>query len=77
MDNAVVRALDYVLATPELAEPAALKQKEAVYEYADPRLEQLAPLQKQILRMGPENSAVLKQQARKLRNGLLGVASPD
>ena len=71
MDNALIRSLDYILATPELAEPAALQRKEAVFQYADPDLEQLSPLQKQVLRMGPDNATKIKQQAAVLRARLL------
>ena len=74
MDNALIRSLDYVLATPEPAEPIALTRKEAVFQFSDPELEQLPPLQKQLLRMGPENSARIKQWAEELRQGLLGVS---
>ena len=74
MDNALIRSLDYILATPELTAPAALKRKEAVYQYADPQLEQLSPIQKQLLRMGPDNAAVIKQQAALLRARLLEEA---
>lgn len=74
MDNALIRSLDYVLATPEPSEPLALKRKEAIFQYADPEFEQLTALQKQLLRMGPENMAKIKQQTRALRQGLLGAA---
>ena len=78
MDNALIRSLDYVLATPEPAEPIALTRKEAVFQFSDPELEQLPPLQKQLLRTGPENSARIKQWVAKLRQGLLGVSPrPD
>ncbi len=70
-DNAVIRMLDRVLATPEIEEPIALTRKSVMYQYADPRLEQLTPLQKQLLRMGPENIRLIKEQARILRAGLL------
>ena len=73
MDNALIRSLDYVLATPESSEPVALKRKEAIFQYTDPEFEQLTAIQKQLLRMGPENSAKIKQQARALRKGLLDV----
>jgi len=74
MDNALIRSLDNILATPELTEPVALKRKEAVFIYVDPALEQLSPLQKQVLRMGPENAAIVKRQAELLRNALLGAS---
>jgi hypothetical protein len=71
MDNALIRSLDYILATPESSEPLGVKRKEAVFLYVDPELEQLNTLQKLLLRMGPENSAMIKQQARALRERLL------
>ncbi len=70
-DNAVIRVLDQVLATPEIDQPVALTHDSVMYKYADPRLEQLSPLQKQLLRMGPDNLRRIKQQASELRTGLL------
>lgn len=70
-DNAVIRTLDLVLATPEITDPIALKPKSVVYTYADPALEGLPAVQKQLLRMGPDNIRRIKQQARILREGLL------
>jgi hypothetical protein len=70
-DNAVIRTLDLILATPEVTEPIALKPKSVVYLYADPALESLPALQKQLLRTGPDNLRRIKQQARMLREGLL------
>ncbi|MEZ5503576.1 MAG: DUF3014 domain-containing protein [Halioglobus sp.] len=70
-DNAVIRTLDLVLATPEIGEPIPLQAKSVVYLYADPALEGLPPLQKQLLRMGPDNLRRIKQQAQVLREGLL------
>jgi len=70
-DNAVIRILDLVLATPEIGEPIALTPKAVVYLYADPGLESLPGVQKQLLRMGPDNIRRIKQQAQALRDGLL------
>lgn len=70
-DNAVIRTLDQVLATPELKKPARLERKSVFYTYADPQLEGLTDLQKQLLRMGPDNLRQLKEQARELRRALL------
>ncbi len=70
-DNAVIRMLDRILATPEIEGPIALTRKSVMYRYADPQLEELVPLQKQLLRMGPENIRRIKLQARALREGLL------
>ena len=70
-DNAVVRTLDLILATPEIGEPIALKPKSTKYIYADPALESLSDVQKQLLRMGPDNVRRIKQQAQSVRTGLL------
>ena len=70
-DNALVGALDRILATPEVAGPIALERESVMYTFADPALEALPELQKQLLRMGPENSDKIKQQARALKAALL------
>jgi len=70
-DNAVIRTLDWILATPEIEGPIALTRKSVLYQFADPQLEGLVPLQKQLLRMGPENIRRIKLQAQALREGLL------
>lgn len=70
-DNAIIRTLDMILATPEIAEPIPLKTKSVVYVYADPALEALPAVQKQLLRMGPANLQRIKLKARALREGLL------
>jgi hypothetical protein len=70
-DNAIVRTLDVILATPEIDEPIALESKSVMYTYADPGLEQLSSVQKQLLRMGPDNIRRIKKQAQRVRDGLL------
>lgn len=70
-DNAVIRMLDHVLQTPEIDEPIELTRKSVMYQYADPQLEQLSTVQKQLLRMGPQNLRRIKEQAAALREGLL------
>lgn len=76
-DNALIRTLDRVLATPQLREPIALKKKESVYIYADTRVEQLTEMQKLLLRMGPDNIALIQVKAKDLRDALLGTTKPD
>ena len=72
-DNALIRALDRVLATPQLRKPIVLKKKESVYIYADTEIEQLTEMQKLLLRMGPDNIALIQAQAKDLRDALLGT----
>ena len=67
-DMAVVITLDLVIATPEIdLSEARLTRKEAVWIFEDPAIEGLAPIQKQVLRMGPENAKILKAKAAEAR----------
>ena len=67
-DMAVVMTLDLVIATPEVdLSEARLIRKEAVWIFEDPAIEGLAPIQKQVLRMGPENAEVVKAKATEAR----------
>ena len=67
-DMAVVMTLDLVIATPEVdLSEARLIRKEAVWIFEDPAIEGLAPIQKQVLRMGPENAKILKAKAAEMR----------
>lgn len=52
---AMHKGIDQALATPVVEGEIELVQPEVIYLYADPKLESLTPLQKQLLRMGPEN----------------------
>ena len=60
-----------VLATPVLDEPQALKLDVTTYEYVDRELEALPSLQKQLLRMGPDNLQRLQAVAARWRAALL------
>ena len=66
-----VPAIDQVLAVPVLEGEVELVQPKVFYEYADPALEELSPLQKQVLRMGPDNVVRLKNYLTELRQALL------
>ncbi len=71
MEGIILRSIDRVLATPIIVEPIELTRESVLYQYADPDLEGLLPLQKQILRTGPENTQKLQQQALALKTALL------
>ena len=67
-DMAVVMTLDLVIATPEVdLSEARLIRREAVWIFEDPAIEGLAPIQKQVLRMGPENAEIIKAKATEAR----------
>jgi hypothetical protein len=78
-DLAVIETLDTIIATPEIdVTDERLIRKEAVWIYENPAIESLAPVQKQILRMGPSNASAVKQKAGQVRAlGLTTLVEPS
>jgi Protein of unknown function (DUF3014) len=66
IDRAVERAIGGLLQVPAVDGDIRVEQSgEGIgYEYADPRLDALNAVQKQLLRMGPRNIRVIQQQLR-------------
>ncbi|MDG0968616.1 MAG: DUF3014 domain-containing protein [Porticoccaceae bacterium] len=77
MDGIILTSLDNILATPVIVQPIELTRESVVYRFADPSLESLSPLQKQLIRSGPENTQRLQKQALLLKNTLLDPNSED
>lgn len=73
--SAVLAATTQILSTPQVAVDAELMRREANWVYIDPELEALSSLQKQVLRMGPENADIIQQKARDIRGVLLDGSS--
>ena len=68
-DQTILNTLDLIIYTPEVdASEARLFLKEAVWLYEDPAIEGLAPIQKQVLRMGPANATIVKDKAGEVRS---------
>ena len=68
-DRAVLNTLDLIIYTPEVdVSEARLFLKEAVWLYEDPTIEGLAPIQKQVLRLGPANAIIVKDKAGEARS---------
>jgi hypothetical protein len=66
-NDRLVAVIDNLLATPRLDAPPQLVQPNVMYQYADPHLESLSAGQKILLRMGPDNAAVVEGKLRELR----------
>jgi hypothetical protein len=62
-----VQVIDHLLATPDVTGPIKLTQPSVMYEFADPKLENLSAGQKALIRMGKANAAVIKTKLRELR----------
>jgi hypothetical protein len=69
-NDRLIAVIDDLLATPEVTGPIQLVQPRVYYEYQDPTLEGRSAGQKLIIRMGPENAAIIKRKLRELRSEL-------
>ncbi len=72
--NRALEVIDHLLATPVVEEPIRLEHPHVLYTFADPRLEALSSGQKILVRVGPENAAVLRGKLSELRSALEGLA---
>ena len=71
VEKSLLNVLELILLTPELPTDARLIKDEGNWIYEDETLEALPALQKQLLRMGPNNAEQLRSLARDLRGALL------
>lgn len=69
--DAVLGAIDHLLATPEPAAPPELIAESVAYIYADDGFERTSEARKQLLRMGPAHTKAIKAKLRALRGALL------
>ncbi|MGH8143574.1 MAG: DUF3014 domain-containing protein [Steroidobacteraceae bacterium] len=66
-NDRLVQTIDNLLQTPDEKGDIALVRPNVMYQYADPMLENLSAGQKVLLRMGPQNEAIVKAKLRELR----------
>jgi hypothetical protein len=74
-NDRLVQVIDSLLATPQPTGPLELVRPNVMYTFADPALEALPSGQKLLLRMGPDNAAIVKNKLRELRT-LVTAAPP-
>jgi hypothetical protein len=60
------RAVEELLLTPIVDDPVELVPRVISYEYRDPELESLSPVQKQLLRTGPDNLRRIQGKIREI-----------
>jgi hypothetical protein len=66
-NDRLVQVIDVMLATPQPAGAVELVRPNVMYTFADPALESRPAGQKLLIRMGPENAAVIKEKLTQLR----------
>lgn len=59
-DKVIFSAISRLLKTPVINGPIRLVRPSVMYKFADPKLESLSAVQKQLIRMGPENTKAIK-----------------
>jgi hypothetical protein len=73
-NDRLVQVIDNLLAAPQPSGPIALVRPNVMYIYADPALESRSAGQKLLIRMGPDNSAVIKAKLTELRAAITAAA---
>jgi hypothetical protein len=66
-NDRLVQVIDSLLKTPQPAGPLELTRPNVMYTFADPDLESRPAGQKLLLRMGPQNAAVVEDKLKELR----------
>ena len=69
-NNRLVQVIDHLLEAPVVQGPVKLVVRRVLPEFADPALESESAGRKILLRIGPENAAVVKAKLRVLRKEL-------
>ena len=70
-NDRLIEVIDDMLKAPDVKGPIELVQPRVFYEYKDHDLESRSAGQKLLLRMGPDNAAVIKAKLRELRSAIL------
>ncbi len=73
-NDRLVAVIDDLLATPDVNGDIQLVRPNVMYQFADPNLEDLSAGQKALLRMGPENAALVKNKLRELRAQIVNAS---
>jgi len=72
-NDRAVEVIDHLLAAPEVDGPVRLVQPRVLYEFADPKLEQLSAGQKILLRIGRANAVKVKEKLNEIRQALVSM----
>jgi hypothetical protein len=71
-NDRLVEVIDHLLDAPDVQGPVKLIRPSVMYRFADPELEALSAGQKNMVRMGSENSARIKAKLKEIRRWLTG-----
>ena len=66
-NDRLVQAIDTLLATPAVNGPVTLVRPKVFWQFENPKLEALPAGQKLLIRMGPQNAAIIEAKLRQFR----------
>ena len=69
-NDRLIEVIDHLLATPDVTGPVLLRRPSVNYEFVDTELENRSAGQKMLIRIGPENAAIVKVKLRELRQAI-------
>ena len=72
-DDVMFNAMGRMLETPVIEGPVRLKRPAVMFKYEDSNLENLSPVQKQMIRVGPRNTRMLQSKIRQVATELRSV----
>jgi Protein of unknown function (DUF3014) len=64
LESTIKKAAGEIIAAPAIEGEVALERPSVYYKFADPKLEALSPVQKQVIRMGPTNTRLIQAKCR-------------
>lgn len=73
LEDIFTKAAAVILAAPARDGQIALERHSIHYKFADPQLEALNPIHKQMLRMGPDNTRIIQNKLRLFVEGLVNL----
>jgi len=76
-DSAVLVALHQLGNTPQIHAPIELVRPSVIFKFADPAIEELTSVQKQFIRMGPENAAIVQNKLSQVAQLLTGQSANE
>ncbi len=72
-DSALIEAIDSILNARTVEGPFQLVKPSVMYLYAEQEIEDMSPIEKQLIRIGPENTRKLKEKLAEYRARLLAM----
>ena len=73
-NDRLIEVIDHLLTAPVVSEPIGLVQPKALYQFADPDLEDLSAGRKILVRTGPANAARIQEILRQFRQELIDIS---